>query len=106
MGPEGACRAILMKEELSRLGFRIERERMLRGYSQNAFADKCGLDRSYLGAIERGDHDIEFGVLCTICEGLSCDIAGLTKDIPFTMDPSSASWDCWKKQKHNGSSAS
>ena len=95
-----------MKEELSRLGFRIQRERMLRGYSQNAFADKCGLERSYLGEIERGHLDIKFGVLCTICEGLSCDIAGLTKDIPFTMDPSSASWDCWNKKKSNGSNGS
>jgi transcriptional regulator with XRE-family HTH domain len=95
-----------MKEELSRLGFRIQRERKLRGYSQHAFADKCGLDRSYLGEIERGDHDIKFAVLCAICEGLSCDIAGLTKDIPFTLDPSSASWDCWNKKKNNGSNGS
>ena len=95
-----------MKEELSRLGFRIQRERVLRGYSQNAFADKCGLERSYLGEIERGHLDIKFGVLCTICEGLSCDIAGLAKNIPFTMDPSGASEDCRNKKANNGSNGS
>ena len=76
-----------MKEELSRLGFRIRRKRILLGYSQNVFAAKCGLDRSYLGEIERGDRDITFGVLCTICEGLTSDIAAMTKHIPFTVDP-------------------
>jgi transcriptional regulator with XRE-family HTH domain len=80
-----------MKEELSRLGSRIRRTRILLGYSQNVFAAKCGLDRSSLGEIERGDRDITFGVLCKICEGLTCDIAAMTKDIPFAVNSSSSS---------------
>ena len=59
------------KVELSRLGRRIRRARELLGLSQDGFAFKCGLDRSYLGGVERGDRNLTFGVLCTICEGLS-----------------------------------
>jgi ribosome-binding protein aMBF1 (putative translation factor) len=70
------------KIELTRLGSRIRRARKLLGLSQEGFATKCGLDRSYLGGVERGDRNVSFGVLCTICDGLTCDIAAVTKGIP------------------------
>jgi len=70
------------KVELYRLGRRIRRARELLGLSQYAFAIKCGLDRSYLGGVERGNRNLTFGVLCTICEGLTCDIAAVTEGIP------------------------
>jgi transcriptional regulator with XRE-family HTH domain len=72
----------LKKVELSRLGHRIRRARKLLGFSQKGFATKCGLDRSYLGGVERGSRNVTFGVLCTICDGLACDIATVTKGIP------------------------
>jgi transcriptional regulator with XRE-family HTH domain len=68
--------------ELSTLGQRIRRARKLLGFSQKDFSMKCGLDRSYLGGVERGDRNVTFGVLCTICDGLTCDIAAVTKGIP------------------------
>ena len=70
------------KIELSRLGRRIRRARKLLDLSQESFAAQCGLDRSYLGGVERGDRNVTFGVLCTICDGLHCDIAAVTKGIP------------------------
>ena len=70
------------KIELARLGRRLRRARKLLGLSQEGFAIRCGLDRSYLGGVERGDRNITFGVLCTICDGLTCDIAAVTKGIP------------------------
>ena len=70
------------KIELSRLGRRIRLARELLGLTQDSFAIKCGLDRSYLGGVERGDRNLTFGVLCATCEGLSCDIAAVTKGIP------------------------
>ena len=72
----------LKKIELSRFGSRIRRERELLGLSQEGFAIRCGLNRSYLGGVERGDRNLTFGVLCAICEGLTCDIAAVTKGIP------------------------
>ncbi len=72
----------IKKIELSRLGLRIRRARKLFGLSQQVFAARCGLDRSYLGGVERGDRNVSFAVLCTICDGLACDIAAVTKGIP------------------------
>src|SRR5258708_6551112 len=74
------------KIELARLGSRIRRARELLGLSQDGFANRCGLDRSYLGGVERGDRNLTFGVLCEICNGLACDIATVTKDIPRPIE--------------------
>jgi hypothetical protein len=35
------------------------------------------------GGVERGERDVTFSVLCRICDGLTCDIAAVTKDIPY-----------------------
>jgi transcriptional regulator with XRE-family HTH domain len=55
---------------------------MSKGFSQKGFAMKCGLDRSYLGGVERGDRNLTFSILCGICDGLNCDIAAVTRGIP------------------------
>jgi len=68
--------------ELLKLGYRIRKARKALSYSQKVFAAKCGLDRSYLGGVERGERNVTFGVLCAICVGLDCDIAAITKCIP------------------------
>jgi ribosome-binding protein aMBF1 (putative translation factor) len=49
--------------ELSTLGRRIRRARKLLGFSQKDFSMKCGLDKSYLGGVERGDRSIPDGQL-------------------------------------------
>ena len=72
----------LKNVELLTLGRRIRRARKLSGFGQKAFATKSGLDRSYLGRMERGDLNINFSFLCDTCEGLACDIATVTKGIP------------------------
>src|SRR5258707_6474237 len=59
----------LKNVELVKLGHRIRRARKLLGFSQRDFSTKCGLDRSYLGGVERGNRNVTFGVLCTICDG-------------------------------------
>ena len=67
--------------ELLTLGRHIRSPKLL-DFSQMAFATKSGLDRSYMGRMERGDLNINFSVLCDICEGLAFDIATVTKGIP------------------------
>ena len=52
------------------------------GYNQKVFAEKCGLNSSYLGGVERGERNITLDVLCAICEGVAFDIAATTKCIP------------------------
>lgn len=68
--------------ELLKLGLRIKTSRKGLGRSQANFSKHCGLDRSYFGAVERGERDLSFFILCRICAGLECDVATITKGIP------------------------
>ncbi|MEI7252790.1 helix-turn-helix transcriptional regulator, partial [Pectobacterium versatile] len=42
------------KDITVRFGQRVKTLRLQAGLSQEAFADKCGLDRTYISGIERG----------------------------------------------------
>ena len=66
---------------LSALGARIRGERQRLGLSQEAFADKCGFDRTYISLVERGKRNISFLNLCTIAAGLGVSISNLTQGI-------------------------
>lgn len=52
------------------LGEAIRAARKERGYTQESFALKAGLDRSYMGAIERGEFNVTIDTLMTIARGL------------------------------------
>jgi transcriptional regulator with XRE-family HTH domain len=41
-----------------------------RGFSQEAFADACQIDRSYMGQIERGEANVGFAHLLRISRAL------------------------------------
>ena len=43
---------------LVRFGRRIRELRSQRGYSQEAFAHACEMDRTYVGGIERGERNV------------------------------------------------
>ncbi len=45
-------------KQLVALGLTIRDLRQKAGLSQEAFADEVGIDRSYLGGIERGEHNL------------------------------------------------
>lgn len=67
---------------LKELGNRIREKRKACGWTQEDLADNAGIDRSYIGGVERGERNLTFNVLCQICEALRCDVAALTKGIP------------------------
>jgi transcriptional regulator with XRE-family HTH domain len=69
-------------EPLKILGERIRVARKERGWTQEALADQAGIDRSYIGGVERGQRNLTFTILCDICTALECDVAAITRGIP------------------------
>lgn len=63
------------------LGKVIRSKRLEQGLSQEAFADLVGLDRSYVGGIERGEHNISIGNLLKIAAGLNISLANLFNEV-------------------------
>ena len=53
-----------------RLGAVIKEKRKELGFSQESFAAKCGVHRTYMGAIERGERNISFMNILRITNAL------------------------------------
>lgn len=68
---------------LRKLGKRIRSQRKLIGVTQEALALVANVDRSYYGAVERGERNATFNVLCRLCIALQCDVAKLTNSLPL-----------------------
>jgi len=64
------------------LGQRIRARRRELGLSQEGLAHEAGLDRSYVGRIERGEHNLTFIALVRLARALGCDVAALTVGLP------------------------
>ncbi len=58
-------------KELVALGKVIRDFRLELEYSQEAFADEVGIDRSYVGGIERGEHNFALMNLMRIAKTLN-----------------------------------
>jgi len=67
---------------LDTLGKRIRAARRKLAMSQERLAHESGLDRSYVGRVERGEHNLTFLSLIKIARALGCDIAALTVNLP------------------------
>jgi transcriptional regulator with XRE-family HTH domain len=68
------------------LGQRIRARRRELGLSQEGLAHNAGLDRSYVGRIERGEHNLTFVSLVKVARALQCDVAALTTDLPLLRE--------------------
>jgi transcriptional regulator with XRE-family HTH domain len=64
------------------LGSRIQRARKKRGWSQEDFAYRANIDRSYMGGVERGERNLSFKKLCAIATALGRDVGSLTRGLP------------------------
>jgi len=65
--------------ELVSLGAVIRDLRLKSGLSQEAFADELGIDRSYVGGIERGEHNVALVNLLKIASALNMTLAQLAQ---------------------------
>lgn len=66
---------------LQKFGRRVRELRKERGYSQEAFADKCGLDQTYIGGIERGKRNAALRNIESISNALDITLSELIKGI-------------------------
>ncbi len=64
-------------KELVALGKVIRELRLELEYSQEAFADEVGIDRSYVGGIERGEHNLALMNLIKISRTLKLSVSQL-----------------------------
>lgn len=56
------------------LGERIRALRKQQGVSQEELANKAGLDRSYAGAVERGERNLGVDNLQRLADALGCSV--------------------------------
>ncbi|MGU3525148.1 helix-turn-helix domain-containing protein [Enterobacteriaceae bacterium C23F] len=61
----------------TRFGANIKKLRLELGLSQEAFADRCGLDRTYVSGIERGVRNPTLEVINVLANGLGVEIRAL-----------------------------
>jgi transcriptional regulator with XRE-family HTH domain len=66
---------------LERFGNRVRQLRKARGFSQEAFADQCRLDRTYISGIERGKRNVALRNIEAIAQALAVSISELTEGL-------------------------
>ena len=71
--------AAKLKETRKHFGSRLRQLRQDRSWSQEAFADECGLHRTYIGGVERGERNVSLNNIAKIAAALDVDIAILFK---------------------------
>jgi transcriptional regulator with XRE-family HTH domain len=59
----------------------VRRLRSEKGFSQEAFADECGLHRTYMGAIERGEKSVTIETAGKVARALSLPLWKLMKQV-------------------------
>jgi transcriptional regulator with XRE-family HTH domain len=70
-----------MNEQLIRLGDNVRKGRRGLRISQEAFAERCGLHRTYVTDIERGARNVSFSSLLKLAGGLGITVAQLASNI-------------------------
>ena len=60
-----------------KFGNRVRKLRKSKGWSQEEFADECGLHRTYIGAIERGERNVSLNNIHAIAKALDISVKEL-----------------------------
>ena len=69
------------RDILERFGERVRQLRKKQGYSQETFAHECGLDRTYIGGIERGERNVALRNIDRLARTLGVSAAELMKGL-------------------------
>lgn len=70
-------RALTDPNALKRLGAHIRALRLEQGINQEALAIEAGIERSYMGAIERGERNPSYDKLVSIAKALRVKVSDL-----------------------------
>jgi len=62
-------------------GKAVRRLRAAQGFSQEAFANKAGLHRTYMGGLERGERNPTLITICRIARELGMSLAELFQEV-------------------------
>lgn len=62
-------------------GAAVRRLRKQKGFSQEAFADACGINRGYMGGIERGEHNLALINIMKIIDALEIQPSEFFREI-------------------------
>jgi len=64
-----------------RFGKAVRKRRHRLGVSQEEFADMCGLDRTYIGGIERGERNVALINIERIAKALRISLSELFREV-------------------------
>ena len=70
-----------MEDVRVRFGKALRRRREKLGVSQEEFADVCGLDRTYIGGIERGERNVALQNIEKIAKALRVTLSELFRGV-------------------------
>jgi len=70
-----------MEDIRVRFGKAMRQRRHKLGVSQEAFADLCGLDRTYVGGIERGERNVALVNIEKIARALKLSLSELMRGV-------------------------
>jgi transcriptional regulator with XRE-family HTH domain len=70
-----------MEEIRLRFGKAVRKKRHTLGVSQEEFADICGLDRTYIGGIERGERNVALVNIEKIARALKISLPELFRGV-------------------------
>lgn len=74
------------KNLLHQLGRQIQLHRKQLGITQEEFANKLSIDRSYMGRIEQGRINLSFIKLYELSIALEIDLSTLLKEIDYSKE--------------------
>ena len=71
---------------LTKLGQNIRKQREVCGFSQESLAFEAGLDRTYIGGVERGERNLGVLNLCRIAHALKVPPAILLSEVIYVPE--------------------
>ena len=70
-----------MQDIHRQIGVRVRALRLKKGWSQDVFADRSGLNRAHVGEIERGESNVTIQTLKIIADTLHVRIVDLVRGL-------------------------